>query len=798
MVTLIGPGGIGKTVLASDVARRLFPQIESDVFLVELASLSDPELVPSTVARVLGLRLGGDKISPALVARALGMQKLLLVLDSCEHVIDAAARLAEALLHTCPHALVLATSREALRIDSEFLYHVAPLEVPSAREEASAILEHSAVQLFIARLRSLGADSLAHSEEFPAIGAICRRLDGIPLAIEFAAALAARLGIQQVANQLDDRFAALVDGRRAALPRHQTLRAALDWSYGLLTEVERRLLRHLAIFPTGFTLEAAIAVMGDRGGPPTNVSDALSCLVEKSMVAFDASTPAGRWRMLETIRAYALEKLAEGEEAGGAARAHATFFRDFIASVFRVDTTSSSLTLCLREIDNVHAALDWSFSDTGDPSIGVALTVAYVPVWLHFALLAECRERIERTLHRVDPATGLTPRLLLQLHMALGISGVFTMRSRKRTRTELATALDIAESLNDVDAELWTLWGLCTLHYYSSESRAALAFAERIAAIGGRIRDPFALVMADRMMGNTLHHQGDQRRARHYLERVIERSAVPVERRNTFYPQLDQRITGRGMLAWVLALQGHLDQAAEHARTGLEEAVATGYELAICHVLRLAGCPVALLNGDLAAAERAITQLVDVATRFNAPFFKSAGRCFEGKLQIERGAFADGVALLRSEFDAYERTGWTPWHPEFLGILSEGLAGLGRFPEALALVDRALAKAEQGGERYYAAELHRLRGEFLLAEAEGTRIAAIDDCFFAAMTTARDQGALLLELRAALSLARWRVRQHRPKDARQILAPVYARFTEGTGAVDLRAAKGLLVTLDCR
>jgi predicted ATPase len=154
--------------------------------------------------------------------------------------------------------------------------------------------------------------------------------------------------------------------------------------------------------------------------------------------------------------------------------------------------------------------------------------------------------------------------------------------------------------------------------------------------------------------------------------------------------------------------------------------------------------------------------------------------------------------LLRLELDEYERTGWTAWHPEFLGILAEGLAGLEDFRVALALVERALAKADQGGERYYVPELLRLRGEFLLAQAVGTRIAEIDDCFFAAVTTARHQGALLLEFRAALSLARWRIRQHRPEDARQILAPVYARFTEGFGAVDLRVAEGLLVTLDSR
>jgi predicted ATPase len=539
-VTLVGPGGIGKTVLASEVARRLFPNLGSDVFFIELVSLADPDLVPSAVASVLHLRLGGDDISAESVARAIGSRRLLLILDNCEHVVDAAARLAETLLRRCPHTTVLATSREVLRIEGEFVYHVPPLDVPS-QDQASPveIAERSAVQLFIARARSLRADTLLRPENLPTIGAICRRLDGIPLAIEFAAALAAKLGVQQVAERLDDRFAFLTEGRRAALPRHQTLRATLDWSYELLPEAERRLLRHLAIFPGGFTLEAALAVMRDGSSPEPTVVEGISNLVFKSLVSLDSSTLEGRWRLLETIRAYALEKLGECGETGRAARAHAGFFRDLVAAVVPTSgagRTLSGLTRCLREIDNVRAALDWSFSAEGDPEIGVTLTAAYVPVWLHWALLAECRERTERALERLDPAMRLTAPLRLQLHMALGIVGIFTMRSLDRTKTVLATALDIAEHLNDVDARLWTLWGLWTLHFYSNDSRAALSFARRISAVACRCPDPFTLVMADRLMGNVLHHLGDHRRARNYLEQAIQRSATPIERRSTSIP----------------------------------------------------------------------------------------------------------------------------------------------------------------------------------------------------------------------------------------------------------------------
>ncbi|MBV8651003.1 MAG: LuxR family transcriptional regulator, partial [Alphaproteobacteria bacterium] len=799
-VTLTGPGGIGKTVLAAEVARRLFPKIGSDVFFVELASLSDPGLVPSTVAKVLGLRLAGAEISPVSVARTIGSRKMLLVLDNCEHVIGVAATLAETLLRMCPHTTLLATSREVLRIEGEFVHKVAPLDVPSQHQEASGdILEHSAVQLFISRARSLQEDFPAHGENLPMIASICRRVDGIPLAIEFAAARAATLGIRKVAGRLDDRFALFTGGRRTALPRHQTLRATLDWSYELLPEAERRLLRRLAIFPAGFTLEAATAVMSDNGSSASAVTEGISNLVEKSLVTLDGSTPAGRWRLLETIRAYALEKLGEGEEAARAARAHAGFFRDLAVSVALASPsgpTLSGLAPCLREIDNVRAALDWSFSAAGDTAIGVDLTAAYVPAWFHTGLLVECHERTERALDHLDSGTRLNERLQLQLHMAFGLAALTTARPIDKTTTVFATALDIAERLNDMNARLWAIYGQWMLHFYTGQIRAALRLAERQSAVASSIGEPFAIVIADRLIGNTLHHEGDQRRAQDYLERVIERGVVPAARQSASYFYTDQRAYARAMLSRVLLLRGLLDQAAEQARISLEEAIAADHELSICLALKYGVCFVALMTRDLAEAERSITRLGDTANGINAQFFRSAARYLEGKLLIERGSFAAGTALLRSELEASARTRWTDSYPEFLGVLAEGLAGLGRFPEALASVDQALAKADQDGERYYVAELLRLKGEFLLAESGGEDRAAIDECFHTALAVARQQGALLFELRATLSLARWRMRLHRPKEARQILAPVYGCFVEGFDAADLRAARALLATLD--
>jgi non-specific serine/threonine protein kinase len=302
MVTMTGPGGIGKTVLAHAVARSLLATFGGDGLLVELASLSDPALVPFAVATVLGLKQRGDEVSIESVAREVGARKLLLVLDNCEHLIEGAARLAEALVRSCPNTTILATSREVLRIAGEYVYRVPPLEIPGQEGGGGRdVLGCSAVQLLIARTKALNADFSPSEENLQLAASIARQLDGIPLAIEFAAARVATLGLQQVAARLHDRFNLLTSGFRTALPRHQTLLATLDWSYELLSDTEAQVLRHLAVFNGNFSLDAAAAVTANL--------DALAGLVVKSLVAADFQARDDHYRLLDTTRAYALEKL---------------------------------------------------------------------------------------------------------------------------------------------------------------------------------------------------------------------------------------------------------------------------------------------------------------------------------------------------------------------------------------------------------------------------------------------------------------------------------------------------------
>jgi non-specific serine/threonine protein kinase len=314
-VTLTGPGGNGKSTLALEVARTLFPSLKGDCWLVDMGSLADPGLVSSKVAGVLGLKLGGAEISPESVARAIGGERLLLILDNCEHVIDAVATLAETVMRLCPATSIMATSREALRIEGEHVFRVPPLDMPIPQQEQSDdFLGHGAVELFIARVRALDSAFSPTSESLRVIATICRRLDGMPLAIELAAARAPVLGLELVLASLDERFELLTGGRRTALTRHQSLRATLDWSYESLPEHERCLLRRMGIFRAGFTFDALNAVMSDQSCSASVVLGWVTNLVAKSLVELDGAGPGGRWRLLESTRAYALEKLAQHGE----------------------------------------------------------------------------------------------------------------------------------------------------------------------------------------------------------------------------------------------------------------------------------------------------------------------------------------------------------------------------------------------------------------------------------------------------------------------------------------------------
>jgi predicted ATPase/DNA-binding winged helix-turn-helix (wHTH) protein len=657
VVTLTGPGGIGKTSLAIKAVRYLLSDFEDGGWLVELASLSDPVLVPSTVASTLGLKLVGE-ISAESVARAIGEKNLLLVLDNCEHVIDAAANVAEALTRLCPRTTIVATSREVLRIDGESVYRVPPLEVPAPGQAApDYIMQYSAVELFVARTKALNAGFVPTAEDLASIAAICRHLDGIPLAIEFAAARAAVLSVQGVAAGLHDRFALLTAGRRTALPRQRTLRATLDWSHELLPETERRLLRRLAVFPGGFTIDAAAAVMTDTGFDTSAALAGIANLVAKSWVALDKSGAAARWTLLETIRAYALEKLVENGESDHAQRRHAAFFRDLFvpqAQGARSSLSGEDLARCVREIDNVRAALDWSFSPAGDQAIGVDLTAAYAPVWRHLSLMIECRERCERALRGLEPQVPATIRLRMDLQMDLAGAIFITMGPPNQATTLLTEAFETADALSDLNAQAAALSTLVPIYAFRGEYAKGQAAAEQIEQIAHRIGDPTLLRLAYQQRGVTFFLKGRPREAQQYLERILRLPAASGDRRDAIYYNSNDHAVARAMLARALWIQGLTNQALKEARLSLEELQGTDHQLLLCQILNQGISRIATMTGDFATADREITRLIKVARGFNAHAWETVGHFLQGQLFVERGEFAQGLLVLRDAFETCE------------------------------------------------------------------------------------------------------------------------------------------------
>jgi predicted ATPase/DNA-binding winged helix-turn-helix (wHTH) protein len=794
LVTLTGPGGIGKTRLVSEVARGLFPSFQGDVRLVEFAPLSDPGLVPSAVAGGLGLKLVGDQISAESVARAIGAKRFLLVLDNCEHVIDAAARLAETVIRMCPPTTILATSREILNIEGEHVYRVPPLDVPPQHEEAANISAHSAVQLFIATARSVQSEFSPHGDDLAVIAAICRRLDGIPLAIDFAATRVASLGLHQVAAGLDDRLQMLTSGRRTALPRHQTLRATLDWSYELLPDPERLVMRRLAIFAGDFTAEAASLVAAGGEITASEVVRSLASLVTKSLVALDVVSVTTHYRLHETTRAYAIEKLRESGELGDVARRHADYYRDFLERAeAEAETLPAPAWLAVygHQIGQVRAALDWAFSPTGFAELGVALTVAAVPLWEHLSLMEECRSRVERALS--GPAESRDARRNMQLNAALGAALFVTKGPSPEILAAFTSAFEIAESLDDADYCLRALWGLFIERIMSSGYRAALAVAEKFCTYAAKTTDPADGPIGDRLVGMALLSLGDLEGARRHIEHMLGRYVA--RRSDIIRFQFDQRSMARSYYSLILWLQGFPEQAMRSIECNLVDSRASDHPMSLANVLVQSACPVAILVGDLTLAERYVKALMDLSARHTLELWNLAGRftAFEGMLRVKRGEIGTGLELLRAAFSRIPQNGFMLFfYPQFLAEIADALGRDAKAAEGLSIIDEALARSERNELRWCVAELLRIKGELILREGAPQAAAAAEEHFLRSLDWARRQGALSWELRTATSLARLQQDLGRAAEARSLLQSVYDRFSEGFETADLKTAKAHL------
>jgi predicted ATPase/DNA-binding winged helix-turn-helix (wHTH) protein len=796
LVTLVGAGGIGRTRLSIEVARHLLPRFADGAWIVELAPLSDPELVPVAVATALGIDPFAGAVSVQHVASVLGSKQLLLVLDNCEHVLDAAASMIEALLRANVGARVIATSREPLRIEGEWIYLVPPLAVPMEGESGNADpLEYGAVQLFIERARAAEPRFSPDRQVANAVAAICRRLDGIPLAIELAAARAAALGVEQLLARLDDRFNLLAGGRRTALPRQQTLRATLDWSYELLTEPERAVLRHLSLFGGGFTLAAACQAAGSAGISESGVIDCVGNLVDKSLVTADVGIEV-RYRLLETTRAYAFEKLIESGEHGDVARRHAEYYRTLFQQAAAETGTGPAaewLAVYGIDIDNVRAALDWAFAPDGDVKIGVALTIASERLWFGLSLMDEFRRRVERALASLCSGVHGSTRLEMQLHAFLAAALFHTKGPGPEASAAWRDVLETAERLGDTEYRLRALWGLWYNHISNGECRAALTLAQRYYTVPPNQAGPADLLIGERMLGTSQYYLGDLSNARRHLEHMLSQCTAPLRRSHMIRFQFDLPVAARGTLARVLWLQGFPDQAMRMAKDNIEDAHAIDRVASVSLYWALdAGCVIALTVGDLATAEQSLAVLLDHAVKHALGFWQAMCHSYEGQLLIKRGDAASGVRCLRTGLDELREARYVLRLPGFLGALAEGMAAAGQVAQALVVIEEALADCERTDERWSMTELLRIKGELLLLEGAPDAPAAAENLFQQGLDWARRQGALSSELRCATSLARQWHDQARSEEARQLLPPIYNRFTEGLATSDLGVARSLI------
>lgn len=443
LLTLTGVGGSGKTRLALHVATRVGPTFRDGVWMVDLASLIDPELLPRTVAASLRLSEESSRPAPRTLVAFLATRELLLVLDNCEHLVPACSDLAAALLRECPSLHILATSREALGAEGETVWLVPPMSLPEqhAVGDIEQVISSEAVQLFAARARAAVRSFRLTPQNAPAVVEICRRLDGIPLGIELAAARVRALAVEQIADRLGDRFELLTEGPRGSHPRHQTLRAAIDWSFSLLLPEEATLMRRLSVFAGGFTLDAAEGVCAGTDAERRLVLDALGHLVDKSLLDVTSHhAPAARYRMLETIRQYAAELLATHGEVPAVRRRHVEWFRTLAEQAgpnLRGSGQAQWVARLDAELDNVRGALDWCRSDERSVDPGLRLAAALGFFWDIRGLWQEGRQWLEVLLAR--RGTG-APDLLAEARMWAGILA-YRQGEYEEARAHLTAAL---------------------------------------------------------------------------------------------------------------------------------------------------------------------------------------------------------------------------------------------------------------------------------------------------------------------------------------------------------------------
>lgn len=765
LVTIVGAGGIGKTSVALAALSALPPG--TTCCFVDLSNCTSIEHVTTAVAAALQSPMGSGA-TPAVLIDSLRYAELVVMLDNCEHLIDIIARVAETVLQSCPRVKLLATSREPLRVPGEIQVLVPPLTVPAAADTAEAIADSAAVALFVERARESTRDFTIKDENAAQIASICRSLDGLPLALELAAAAVPVVGIDALSNGLTQRLSLLAFGRRT-LARHESLDAMLDWSFELLAPAERSVLGCLGCFRCSFDLSAAVLVAGlDRGDDADTVRAVLQ-LAAKSLLVVETGPQGTSYRLLETTKVYARRKLDESGEAKIAARRHAQWVRALLERA-QDDWAQLGRTAWWERygqaIDDVRAALMWSLGEGGDTRLGISLTLASAPLWIGLAQFAEYNRWLEQALATLDALGEAGGTEEIQLQIGLCVLLFNAERPGEKFVQAATQVLQIGRKIGDPWAQATGLWLLSGYRQIVADYSGALVLALQMAETDAAAPGPELRAFALRVKALMTFRVG----------RLAESASISallltdLNDRTDYGAVLryDHSVVTRGHYAMTLAIQGRLDTALEL----IIEAVADGERLrnpaSFCYLLISAACPIALWLGNDELARTYATLLAREASdnRFT----------YMGELAAWYTRFVDMRAGTAPEVPTLDRV--QPPLPHDRNVFITTCAD---FCDA-----EAVARVEAIEPHWATAEILRAHGQSCLNLGD---IAAARDLFVRSLAIAEAQGSGLWALRAATSLARLVP----PEEGAPVLKAALARIEDAKRQFsDVRAAEALL------
>jgi predicted ATPase/DNA-binding winged helix-turn-helix (wHTH) protein len=794
LVTIIGPGGMGKTTVAVAVAHSLSVHLDGDLHFFDLGSVTDPALLEGTLASAFGVLGNGNDIGRELVM-LLQSRRLLLVLDNCEHLIDATAALAEKLFLGTSEVHILATSREPLLVEGEYAYRLGPLACPPEQGNLSAAsaLSFAAVQLFVERASSSGNDFILNDCDAPVVAHICRQLDGVALAIELGAGRVDAYGIRGTAELLNNRFRLFWSGRRTALPRHQTLFALLDWSYNLLSEKEASVMRRLSVLRGGFALGTALKMVLEPGEDELQVIDTIGRLVAKSLISAECNGRTMSYRLLDTTRVYALEKLRVSGEADAILQRHALFQivlleQSGVNSMSFLDHEHTHRHL--EHLGGLRAALEWAFSEEGDLAIGVRLAVVCVPLFLGLSLLDECQRWSEQALAALDSSRSHAHERVLQ--EALAISLMFTHGNTPAVHRALIRGIELAERLGDAPGQLRLLAGLNIFLTRAGDFRGALKVAHKNMEVSTRLSDAAGIAMAQWMLGVSCHLVGQQAPAERWCTAGLAMVTAQPDG-DAIYFGYDHRVRALVSLARTLWLRGEPDRAVSIAHQALEVARNLRHPVTLCISLIYVST-VFLWVGDWTTAGQTIDNLTLNAKKNALKPDQAVAMGLRGILLMRQGKLDTGVTLLKDCLDVLAEENHQILSTMFMKGLAEGLALKGEFDKAQDMIDQAQCVVESSGETFDTPEVLRIAAQIQATRAPPD-LERAELILQRSLDCARRQSALGWELRSAITLARMYTAQGRNVEAGDILGAVYRRFSSGFDSVDLRSARQLLLQL---